>query len=108
MALSFEYKLLKWGYSDKNGPKSWDEWYPVSKNGKRQSPIDIKTATAENDSQLQPVRPNYEAATELKLENTGVSWQLHFHDPEISSLTGGPLEGEYKVGPDKHKDYFEY
>ena len=97
MALSFEYKLLKWGYTDKNGPCAWDQWYPVSKKGKRQSPIDIKTEVAHNDPELPPVKPKYEQATELNLENTGVSWQLHFHDPEISSLTGGPLDQEYKV-----------
>ena len=94
---SFEYKLLKWGYSENNGPKSWDKWYPVSKNGKRQSPIDIKTIDAQKDPQLASVKPKYEPATELNIENTGMSWQLHFHDPKISSLTGGPLGQEYKV-----------
>ena len=97
MALSFEFKLLKWGYTENNGPRSWDEWYPVARNGKRQSPIDIKKDETHPDPDLPPIKPRYLEATELKLENTGVSWQLHFHDPNISSLTGGPLDQEYKV-----------
>ena len=99
MALSFEYKLLKWGYSERNGPKAWCEWYPISNQGKRQSPIDIKPHEAEEDPGLKvtPLKASYDVASDLLLENTGVSWQLHFHDQEISSLTGGPLDSQYKV-----------
>ena len=52
------------------------------------------------DPCLGPLLPVYSGATNCKLENTGKSFQVHFHDPDISSLTGGPLAGEYKVGGD--------
>ena len=55
------------------------------------------------DLNLPALQPKYEEATELHLENTGASWQLHFHDPHISSLTGGPLDYEYKVSMDSSK-----
>jgi len=97
MALSFEYKLLKWGYDKNNGPASWEEWYPVAKNGKRQSPIDLASSIVKEDPNLPPIRPSFQPCNQLNLENTGKSWQLHFHDPDMSSLTGGPLHGEYKV-----------
>ena len=97
MALSFEYKLLKWGYGENNGPQAWTEWYPVAKNGKRQSPIDLTSSVVKEDPSLPPISPTFKPCTELNLENTGKSWQLHFHDPDKSSLTGGPLQGEYKV-----------
>ena len=97
MALSFEYKLLKWGYEEKNGPLAWNEWYPVAKNGKRQSPIDLASSAVKEDPSLTPIKPTFRPCTELNLENTGKSWQLHFHDPDVSSLTGGPLHGEYKA-----------
>ena len=97
MALSFEYKLLKWGYGDNNGPKAWPEWYPVAKNGKRQSPIDLSSSRVKDDPTLPPLLASYQPCTQLTLENTGKSWQLHFHKPDVSSSTGGPLHGEYKV-----------
>ena len=43
MALSFAFKLIKWGYEENNGPQSWAQWFPVAEEGSRQSPIDIKT-----------------------------------------------------------------
>ena len=97
MALAFEYKLLKWGYGDNNGPKTWSEWYPVAKNGKRQSPIDLSSSIVKEDLSLPPIRATFQPCSQLRFENTGNSWQLHFHNPDVSSLTGGPLHGEYKV-----------
>lgn len=97
MALSFEYKFLKWGYSSTNGPATWPSQYPHAKEGKRQSPIDISVGETDHDPQLPAIRAEYRPCPLLNLENTGVSWQLHFYDPDISSLTGGPLGNEYKI-----------
>lgn len=97
MALSFEYKFLKWGYSSTNGPDTWSSVYPVAREGTRQSPIDIRQGEAHPDPQLGAISAEYRACPLLTLENTGVSWQLHFYDPNMSSLTGGPLGGEYKI-----------
>ena len=44
-----------------------------------------------------PILPVYKEASGLRLENNAHSFEVHFPDPEISLLTGGPLGGEYKV-----------
>ena len=44
-----------------------------------------------------PILPVYREASGLRLENNAHSFEVHFPDPEISLLTGGPLGGEYKV-----------
>lgn len=97
MALSFEYKFLKWGYGTNNGPQVWGDMFPVADGGRRQSPIDIVRSSVEEDPSVPPIKAQYLPTPLLLLENTGVSWQLHFHDPDISSLTGGLLQGEYKI-----------
>lgn len=97
MALSFEFKFLKWGYTEHNGPDVWGQQYPVAVQGKRQSPINVVMEKVQKDPNLTPVKAVYEECDELDLENTGKSWQLHFHDEDVSSLTGGPLHGEYKI-----------
>ena len=97
MALSFAFKLIKWGYEENNGPANWGQWYPVAEEGVRQSPVDIKTGEAQEDVAVQTLVATYTKASLTNLENTGKSFQVHFHDPQVSSLTGGPLEGEYKV-----------
>ena len=97
MALSLTFKLLKWGYEDNNGPLRWGQWYPLAQEGVRQSPIDIKTEEIESDPHLGPLVAKYSPAALTNLENTSKSFQVHFHNPNISSLTGGPLTEEYKV-----------
>lgn len=95
MALSFEYKYLKWGYGPHNGPSTWPDQYPAAKS--QQSPVDIKTESTVAAPQIAPIRAQYRPCQLLNLENTGVSWQLHFHDPTIASLTGGALQAEYQI-----------
>ena len=46
MSLSFCEKLLKWGYSEGNGPSSWSKWFAIAENGRRQSPINIDTTSS--------------------------------------------------------------
>ena len=115
MSLSFCEKLLKWGYSEGNGPSTWSKWFTIAEEGRRQSPIDIDTTSSQVsfyfpiknwfvpqvDPCLGPLLAVYSGASKCKLENTGKSFQVHFHDPDISSLTGGPLTGEYKVGGER-------
>ena len=97
MALTFADKLLKWGYGENNGPDRWHEWFPVAVEGARQSPIDLVTTEARTDQTLGPLRPSYRPATLTNVENTSKSFQVNFYDRGFSSLTGGPLTGEYQV-----------
>ena len=97
MALSFEFAFLKWGYGPMNGPNKWTEMYPAAR-GKRQSPIDVVTREAA-PGQVEEVRVETRPCSLLHLENTGVSWQLHFHDSLTSVISGGALPGHFKVSP---------
>jgi len=94
-SLSFEYQVLKWGYNKNNGPEKWAECYPAAREGKRQSPVDI--ADVEVDDKLDEVHLRTTPCPLLNLENTGVSWQLHFHDPTVAILSGGALDSVYQV-----------
>ena len=78
------------------GPSLWSKWYPVADLGERQSPIDIKTAEAvpAADTMAQ-LSYKYDPAN-VKIVNTGSSWRMDF-SAEGSDLSGGPLEGNYKV-----------
>ena len=96
-SLSFEYQVLKWGYSKNNGPEKWAVSYPAAIAGKRQSPVDISTGEAEEE--VGEVSLRTIPCSLLNLENTGVSWQLHFHDPTVATLSGGALDNVYQVGP---------
>ena len=51
----------------------------------------------QSDPSLGHIVASYKPAINSNLENTSKSFQLHFYDPHFSSLTGGPLTGEYKV-----------
>jgi len=94
MALDFINKFFKWGYGPNNGPQSWSKFFPIAESGCRQSPIDVVVSETEQDSSLQPVDASYGPGADYKLENTGASWQLHLW-PADTSLTGGPLQGQY-------------
>jgi len=97
MALSFTFRLLKWGYEENNGPNNWSQWFPVAVEGSRQSPVNIVTSEVSSDPGLSDLVAKYEETSSANLENTGKSFQVHFQDPLFSSLTGGPLTGEYRV-----------
>ena len=96
-SLSFEYQVLKWGYGKNNGPEKWAVSYPAAIAGKRQSPVDISSGEAEEE--VGEVSLRSIPCPLLNLENTGVSWQLHFHDPTVSTLSGGALDNVYQVCP---------
>jgi len=94
-SLSFEYQVLKWGYNKNNGPEKWAVSYPAAIEGKRQSPVDISSVDVEEGVGAVCVRTI--PCPLLNLENTGVSWQLHFHDPTVATLSGGALDNVYQV-----------
>jgi len=88
-----------------SGPEMWPEKYPIASQGKRQSPIDIRTGDCERCSpQHFPARRALEMEypshmDNLTLVNGGHGWRVDV-PPEIAQktlLTGGPLEGTYRL-----------
>ena len=75
------------------GPDKWHIEFPVAKEGKRQSPIDLSAELAQTDSGLRktPITVKYEAKNTLNIENTGASWKVNV-DGAGSCLTGGALQ----------------
>ena len=67
--------------------------------GERQSPIDIVTGSAVPAENMAELKYGYDPAS-VKLVNTGSSWRMDF-EADGTNLSGGPLEGEYKVGKEK-------
>ena len=63
--------------------------------GERQSPIDIKAAEAVAAGEMAELRYKYDPAT-IRMVNTGSSWRMDF-EADGTNLSGGPLEGDYKV-----------
>ena len=55
-SLSFEYQVLKWGYSKNNGPEKWAVSYPAAIAGNRQSPVDISSKEAEEEEGVRELR----------------------------------------------------
>lgn len=86
---------VQWGYKDDNGPAKWHNWFPIA-TGSRQSPVDIVTGNCTTVTGLEELSATYSSAEGNTLVNTGASWKLNL-EPEGSSLTGGPLQDEYKV-----------
>ena len=79
-----------------SGPSLWSKWYPVADLGERQSPINIKTTEAVPvKDDMSNLDYKYDPAT-VKIVNTGSSWRMDF-EADGTNLTGGPLEGNYKV-----------
>ena len=81
------------------GPAVWSDWFPVAMEGHRQSPVNILTTSAAPVPALNPLKYSYELGrlpTATKLVNSGATWRLDF-SPEGSNLSGGPLQGNYKV-----------
>jgi len=87
-----------WGYEEHNGPDKWHVEFPVAKEGKRQSPIDLSTELAQTDGALRstPITCKYVDKNILNVENTGASWKVNV-DGAGSSLKGGALQGEYEL-----------
>jgi len=58
--------------------------------------VDIKISSCKKNDKTKEVMTKYSPLAGLRLENTGASWMLKM-DQMTSSLTGGPLEHEYRV-----------
>ncbi|KPP57749.1 carbonic anhydrase-like [Scleropages formosus] len=86
-----------WGYDPENGPDTWSAQFPVA-DGPRQSPIDIVTADAHYDENLQPLEVKYDPGSSSGIVNNGHSVQVDFaDDTDSSTLTGGPISGTYRL-----------
>ena len=60
------------------GPDKWHKDYPVAKEGKRQSPIDLKNdVEVEKDLSTKLLSWNYVPANNVNIENTGASWKVN-------------------------------
>ena len=61
-----------------SGPDKWHKDFPVAKEGKRQSPIDLKN-DVEVEKQLSSklLAWNYVPANNVNIENTGASWKVN-------------------------------
>ena len=92
MCLTYLFRLIF------EGPSHWYEEFPVAKEGKRQSPIDLSAELAQTDAALRttPLAAKYVDKNILNVENTGASWKVNV-DGKGSSLTGGALAGEYEL-----------
>ena len=93
------------------GPDNWHKDFPVAKEGKRQSPIDLSSELAQTDGGLRsaPIACKYVDKNILNVENTGASWKVNV-DGKGSNLCGGALSGDYELwqfhahwGSDDHK-----
>ena len=68
------------------GPDTWHEDFPVAKEGKRQSPIDLKTdVDVEETFNTPPLAYNYIPANNVDIENTGASWKVNVESNVESS-----------------------
>ena len=63
-----------------SGPESWHKEFPVAKEGKRQSPIDIipdDTVDATSASKEKPLKWTYGTKHCMNIGNTGSSWKVN-------------------------------
>lgn len=89
--------MASWGYGPDNGPSKWYKEFPVSKEGKRQSPINIVTeSVVQSSCEQNPIKWVYDPTKCLNVENTGSSWKVNV-DGKGSNLQGGCLNGEYEL-----------
>ncbi|XP_055489644.1 carbonic anhydrase 13-like [Leucoraja erinacea] len=87
-----------WGYGVDNGPVHWAGKFPVAKDGRRQSPIEIKNAETKHDPALTELSLSYDPSSAKSLVNNGHSVQVDFDDSEERSvLSGGPIQGKYRL-----------
>lgn len=61
------------------GPAKWHESFPIAKEGKRQSPIDLCSEAAVTDDSLRqtPFSWSYDPNCCLNVENTGSSFKVN-------------------------------
>lgn len=106
---TYQPKHVLWEYDGENGPAKWSSVDPKFRScnvGKRQSPIDIDTQTAEKGG-LKPIQFSYEAGpaeivnnghtVQVNLAKSGSARfdgleyklaQFHFHTPSEEKLDG--------------------
>jgi carbonic anhydrase len=106
-----------WGYTGDTGPAYWyklDPAYAIARDGRAQSPIDILTADAVEESALQKPEFHY-TAIEFEAENNGhtieiipavfnnyiiidndtfILQQAHFHAPSEHRINGKAADAE--------------
>ena len=67
------------------GPDKWHKDFPVAKEGKRQSPIDLTTdAEVEKDLTTAPLSWRYLPEANVNIENTGASWKVNVQSKQES------------------------
>jgi len=88
---------MSWGYSTDNGPCHWYKSFPAAR-GFQQSPIDLTMAASSFDSalNLNKLKWGYDGKDAVAVSNTGSSVAVRY-DGANSSLTGGPLVGEFQL-----------
>ena len=60
-----------------SGPSCWHNDFPVAKEGRRQSPIDITPDSAVVTEPEKPLEWVYDTKHCLNIENTGSSWKVN-------------------------------
>ncbi|EEB15697.1 carbonic anhydrase, putative [Pediculus humanus corporis] len=78
-----------------SGPETWASKFPLAA-GSKQSPVDIETANVKYHSSAASLTFNYVPKNDCRLCNSGYGWKVSVED-EKSELSGGPLEGKYKL-----------
>ncbi|KAL4234208.1 carbonic anhydrase [Mactra antiquata] len=89
----------RWGYTNTNGPDKWCKGYPIAAEGKRQSPIDIKTSDVKLDADLKenPLKTKYKPEDTISLVNNGHTITCNIQAK--STLVGGPIKKDkYLLG----------
>ncbi|XP_052216880.1 carbonic anhydrase 2-like isoform X2 [Dreissena polymorpha] len=85
-----------WGYTEENGPHTWQNNYPIAVKGRRQSPINIVSRNAKYDSDLTFLSIAYTPEDYVELKNNGHSIECQI--TKTGYLTGGPLGNqEFKL-----------
>ncbi|PIC64663.1 carbonic anhydrase [Sporosarcina sp. P13] len=114
---STEVHAAHWSYEGENGPEYWGDLDPtnaICTNGQEQSPINIETAKAEQDDEVEELKFNY-APTNFSLANNGHTIQgnpvainnsivvdgeeyklaqFHFHTPSEHQFNGQNFDME--------------
>jgi len=85
-----------WGYQNQNGPHVWSKWFPIAKEGRRQSPINIDEDRCIQNANHIPLKLSYDPYASTTVENDGKCWRVAT-DPLLSCLSGGPLESNYQL-----------
>ncbi|MDE1461803.1 carbonic anhydrase [Spartinivicinus poritis] len=102
-----------WGYKGEYGPASWGEHHIMCKQGKNQSPVDIKDSINTNLNPIQfnyntlastiknnghTIQVDYPAGNSISLNGNHYELkQFHFHSPSENTIDGQhfPLEAHF-------------